>query len=70
MEVTPRGILIASIIAFGLIVAANMLTQWQSNEEFRDKMKAIDPSQLLAIRVRRVAEENMELPADAEVESD
>lgn len=71
MEVKPQHILYASMLAFALIVAASMISQYQSNAEFRDKWKALEPSKLLAIRVKRVAEENMEQAApESEVESD
>lgn len=57
MEVKPYQIVAAGIAAFFLIVGANLLSQYQSNESFREKLSGIDFS---SIRKQRVAEELME----------
>ncbi len=59
MEVKPIHIIGASVFAFFAIVAANMVTQYRSNAEFRERLSNINPQDLLAIRTKRVAEENM-----------
>jgi len=59
VEVKPIHIIAASVFAFVAIVAANIITEYRSNEAFRDKLASIDPKQVLAVRTQRIAEENM-----------
>jgi len=71
VEVKPIHIVAAGIFAFCAIVAANMLTQYQSNSEFRDRLSNIDPRKMKLVRTQLIAEENMQsVPDDGDTEEE
>lgn len=60
MKVSPFQLAIIAVGGFASIIMLNVLSKYQSNEDFRTQLSNMKPSELLSIRTRRVAEEHME----------
>ncbi len=64
MEVKPIHILAASVVAFLVIVAGNIVVQYQNNSEFREKLTSIDPTKIRALRTQLAAEGELAEPLE------
>lgn len=60
MKLTPFQLGIIAIGGFATVVMLNILSKYQSNEDFRDQLKEMKPADLVSFRTRRFAEERME----------
>lgn len=60
MKFTPFQLLALSVAGFGTIVLLNILAQFRSNAEFKEYLQDLKPADLIPLRNRRIAEENME----------
>lgn len=58
MKLTPFQLAILAVGGFASIVLLNILSKYQSNEDFRESLKSISPSDLLTFRNRVNAEEH------------
>lgn len=67
MKLTPFQLAALVVGGFTSIILLNVLTKYQSNEDFRTQLQSMKPADLLKIRTRRIAEEAME-PASVATE--
>lgn len=72
MKFTPFQLAAIAVGMFGSIILLNVLAQYRSNENFKEYLHGIEPTDILRIRTRRIAEENMEeaIPANLISEED
>lgn len=69
MKLTPFQLAIIAVGGFASIIMLNLLTKYQANDDFREQLSNLSPSDLFSIRTRRMAEERME-PVAAAVSSE
>lgn len=67
MKTTPAQLAILAVAGFGSLVLLQILAQYRSSENFRQHMQSLKAQDLLPdIRLRRIAEENMEAIGEAQ----
>lgn len=59
MIIKPAQLFGLALAGFGAIVISQLLVQYRSNQEFRDKFAAVDASKLLQFRKRLIKEEGI-----------
>jgi hypothetical protein len=61
MKLTPFQLMALAISGFATIILIDVLAKYQNDTAFKEHISnlASNPTELLAIRTRRVAEENM-----------
>lgn len=59
MKLTPFQLAVLAVGGFASIIMLNVLTKYQSNEEFRESLKKISPADLLTFRKKVQDEEHM-----------
>jgi hypothetical protein len=59
MKLTPFQLGMLALTGFASIILLNVLAKAQSNEDFRETLTNLKPSDLFAMRTRRIAEEQM-----------
>lgn len=72
MKTTPMQLAILAVAGFGSLILLQVLAQYRSSEDFKSHLQSLKMQDLIPdIRMRRVAEENMEaIPAFQVVSED
>ena len=70
MIIKPAQLFALAAAGFAAIVLSQLLVQYRSNEEFRQKFAAVDSSKLLQFRKRLLKEEGIESPVTASVDTE
>lgn len=66
MKTTPMQLAILAVAGFGSLVLLSVLAEYRSSEDFKQHLRNLEVSNLMPqIRMRRIAEENMETPIPA-----
>jgi hypothetical protein len=69
MKLTPFQLGLLAIGGFASIVMLNVLAKYQSNQDFRETLSQIKPSDLIPMRTRLIREEQMQAPEPTPIES-
>lgn len=66
MKTTPMQLAILAVAGFGSLILLQVLAQYRSSEDFKNHLNSLKMQDLIPdIRMRRVAEENMEAVTSA-----
>ncbi len=60
MKLTPFQLAAIAVGGFASVIMLNILASYKANDDFRGYLQGLKPSDVIPMRVRRVAEENME----------
>lgn len=66
MKTSPMQLAILAVAGFGSIILLSVLAEYRSSEDFKNHLRGLELSNLMPeIRMRRIAEENMESVSEA-----
>jgi hypothetical protein len=60
MKLSPFQLAAIAVGGFASVIMLNILASYKANDDFRGYLQSLKPSDVIPMRVRRVAEENME----------